>query len=99
MIIRGGVNIYPAEIEHVLEMHADVREAAVVGRPSREYGEEIVAFIVPRDGARPPDGDTLRSHCTSQLAPYKAPREFHVVDELPKSGVGKVLKTELRERL
>ncbi len=99
MIIRGGVNIYPAEIEHVLEMHADVREAAVVGRPSREYGEEIAAFIVPRDGAQPPDGDTLRSHCGSQLAPYKAPREFHIVDELPKSGVGKVLKTELRERL
>ncbi len=99
MIIRGGINIYPAEIEHVLELHECVREAAVVGRPSREYGEEIVAFVVPRDAAEPPDDEALRGHCTAGLAPYKVPREFQVVEELPKSGVGKVLKTELRERL
>ncbi len=99
MIIRGGINIYPAEIEHVIALHSDVREVAVVGRPSREYGEEIVAFVVPRNAAGPPDDDTLRGHCGKSLALYKVPREFLIVDELPKSGVGKVLKTELRERL
>ncbi len=99
MIIRGGVNIYPAEIEHVLALHAGVGEVAVVGRPSREYGEEIAAFVVPRDSAHPPDEETLRGHCQAGLAPYKVPREFHVIDELPRSGVGKVLKTELRDRL
>ncbi len=99
MIIRGGINIYPDEIEHVLALHDGVREAAVVGRPSREYGEEVVAFVVLRDAADPPDQDTLAGHCRAQLAPYKVPRELHIVDALPKSGVGKVLKTELRERL
>jgi len=99
MIIRGGINVYPAEIEHVLSLHSDVREVAVVGRPSREYGEEIAAFVVPRNTAKPPDEDALRGHCGNSLARYKVPREFHFIDELPKSGVGKILKTELRERL
>ncbi len=99
MIIRGGINVYPAEIEHVLALHEDIRETAVIGRPSKEYGEEIAAFVVPRNAASAPDEDTLRSHCAKNLAPYKVPREFHMIGELPKSGVGKVLKTELRERL
>jgi len=99
MIIRGGINVYPAEIEHVLTLHEDVGEAAIIGRASRDYGEEIVAFVVPRDAARPLDGDDLVAHCAADLAPYKVPREFHIVDELPKNSVGKVLKTALRERL
>ncbi len=56
-------------------------------------------FVVPRNAAGPPDDDTLRGHCGKSLAPYKVPREFVIVDELPKNSVGKVLKTELRERL
>ena len=80
-------------------LHDDVAEAAVIGRPSKEYGEEIAAFIVSATTAGAPDTNTLRSHCTQNLAPYKVPREFYIVDELPKSGVGKVLKTELRARL
>ncbi len=99
VIIRGGVNIHPAEIEHVLGLHDDVREAAVIGRPDREYGEQVVAFVVARDAAQPPDDDTLRAHWEAGLAPYKVPREFRLVAELPKSGVGKILKTELREGL
>jgi acyl-CoA synthetase (AMP-forming)/AMP-acid ligase II len=99
MIIRGGVNIHPAEIEHVLGLHDGVREAAVIGRPDREYGEQVVAFVVARDAAKPPGDDALRRHCEAGLAPYKVPREFRLLDELPKSGIGKVLKTELRERL
>ena len=99
MIIRGGINVYPAEIEHVLMLHDDVGEAAVIGRPSKEYGEEIAVFVVSATTAGAPNTNTLRSHCTQNLAPYKVPREFYIVDELPKSGVGKVLKTELRARL
>jgi acyl-CoA synthetase (AMP-forming)/AMP-acid ligase II len=100
MIIRGGVNIYPAEIEHVLTLHAAVHEAAVVAWPSREFGEEIAAFVVPREGADGSViGDDLISHCRQKLARYKVPREVFVVDELPKSGVGKVLKDRLTARL
>ena len=99
MIIRGGVNVYPAEIEHVLGLHEGIREVAVVGRPDREFGEQIVAFVVARDAASPPNDDALHRHCQANLAPYKVPREFRFLDDLPKSGVGKVLKTKLRERL
>lgn len=99
MIIRGGINVYPAEIEHVLMLRDDVGEAAVIGRRSKEYGEEIAAFVVSAITAGAPDADTLRSYCATNLAPYKVPREIYIVDELPKSGVGKVLKTELRARL
>ena len=96
MIIRGGVNIYPAEIEHVLTTHPAVREAAVVGWPSREFGEEVAAFVVPRTDV---DEAALRTFCGEKLARYKIPREIQLVDDLPKSGVGKVLKTELAARL
>ncbi len=100
MIIRGGVNIYPAEIEHVLALHPAVHEAAVVAWPSREFGDEIAAFVVPRKGADGSViGNDLISHCREKLARYKAPRQVFLVDELPKSGVGKVLKDRLTARL
>jgi acyl-CoA synthetase (AMP-forming)/AMP-acid ligase II len=99
MIIRGGANIYPAEIEHILALHPNVYEAAVVGWPSREFGEEIAAFIVPTSGEVAVDGDALISYCREKLAPYKSPRAVFVLEALPKSGVGKVLKTELAARL
>jgi acyl-CoA synthetase (AMP-forming)/AMP-acid ligase II len=96
MIIRGGVNIYPAEIEHVLSQHTEVVESAVVSWPSREFGEEIAAFVVRRDDV---SSETLMMWCRKNLARYKIPREILFIDDLPKSGVGKVLKANLTDRL
>ena len=97
MIIRGGVNIYPAEIEHVLSLHDSVIESAVVAWPSKTFGEEIAAFVVAR--ADLADANELLKWCGENLARYKMPREIFFIDELPKSGVGKVLKADLAERL
>jgi long-chain acyl-CoA synthetase len=99
MIIRGGVNIYPAEIEHVLSQHEAVIESAVVAWPSREFGEEIAAFVVARKDKDMVDSDALIGWCRQNLARYKLPREIFFIEDLPKSGVGKVLKADLTERL
>ena len=98
MIISGGMNIYPREIEEVLLEHADLLEVSVVGRPEREWGEEVVAFVVPRPGSTilPEDLDRL---CLENVARFKRPRLYRFVDRLPKNNYGKVLKTELRKRL
>jgi acyl-CoA synthetase (AMP-forming)/AMP-acid ligase II len=96
MIIRGGVNIYPAEIEATLMAHPAVAEAAVIGWPSRERGEEIAAFVVC--SARVSEHDLIE-HCRRSLAPYKIPKAVFFLNELPKSGLGKVLKPTLAERL
>jgi acyl-CoA synthetase (AMP-forming)/AMP-acid ligase II len=96
MIIRGGVNIYPAEIETTLVAHAAVAEAAVVGWPSRERGEEVAAFVVRRGDVS--EGELI-AHCRASLAPYKIPKGVFFVDALPRSGLGKVLKPALVERL
>ena len=96
MIIRGGVNIYPAEIEQTLIAHPAVAEAAVVGWPSKERGEEIAAFVVCRTKVSEHD---LIAHCRDSLAPYKIPKGVFFLDALPKSGMGKVLKPALAERL
>lgn len=96
MIIRGGVNVYPAEIEHVLSQHEAVIEAAVVAWPSREFGEEIAAYVVRRGVV---GEDVLMDWCRGNLARYKLPREIFFIDDLPKSGVGKVLKADLTDRL
>lgn len=96
MIIRGGINIYPAEVEAVLQSHPAVAESAVVGWPSREFNEEIAAFVILRGEATPAE---LREICRSQLAPYKVPREVFVVNELPRNALGKVIKTELSGKL
>jgi len=95
MIIRGGENIYPKEIEDVLYGFEEVLEAAVVGQPDEVYGEVPVAYVVPRPG-RSLDAETLRDRCLDRLARYKVPRDFRVVAGLPKSSVGKILKAELR---
>jgi len=91
------VNVYPAEIEHVLNQHATVLDAAVVAWPSREFGEEIAAFVVARNGNI--DTEEILAWCRKNLARYKLPREIFVINDLPKSGVGKVLKHELADRL
>jgi acyl-CoA synthetase (AMP-forming)/AMP-acid ligase II len=92
MIIRGGVNIYPGDIEQVLAAFEEVYEAAVIGQPSREFGEDIVAFIV---ASKPIDESVLRDRCGVLLARYKVPKTFLFVDSLPKTSMGKVLKVEL----
>jgi acyl-CoA synthetase (AMP-forming)/AMP-acid ligase II len=95
MIISGGSNIYPREIEEVLLRHPDVVEASVVGRPHPEWGEEVVAFVVPRAGTEIAS-EALDRLCLDHIARFKRPRDYRFVDALPKNNYGKVLKTELR---
>jgi acyl-CoA synthetase (AMP-forming)/AMP-acid ligase II len=96
LIIRGGHNIYPTDIEAVLIAHPDVQEAAVVGVPHPVLGEDVAAFVVPRAGTDL-DVEALLAFCAEQLADYKRPRRVHVVDALPRNATGKVLKHVLRE--
>lgn len=95
LIISGGSNIYPREVEEVLLTHDSVAECAVIGQPHREWGEMTVAFVVP-EGNRPPDETALDSHCRDHMARFKRPRAYRFVEALPKNNYGKVLKTELR---
>jgi long-chain acyl-CoA synthetase len=95
MIISGGMNIYPAEIEAALELHPDVYEAAVFGIPSEEWGELVHAAVVRRGGSSV-GAEEIQSFAREHLARYKIPRSFSFIGELPKTGSGKVLKRELR---
>ena len=104
LIISGGSNIYPREVEEVLLRHPDVLEVAVVGRRHPEWGEEVVACVVPRvalgdDAARARFEAALDAHCLAEIARFKRPRAYALCDELPKNSTGKVLKTLLRERV
>jgi acyl-CoA synthetase (AMP-forming)/AMP-acid ligase II len=96
MIIRGGVNIYPNEIERVLLVHPAVQEAAIVAWPSAEFGEEVAAFVTLASAADP---DALRQHCRASLASYKVPAAVFVVDDIPKNSAGKVQKAVLAQGL
>ncbi|MBY0317243.1 MAG: AMP-binding protein [Reyranella sp.] len=98
MIISGGSNIYPREIEDVLNLHPAVAECSVVGRPHPEWGEEVVAFIVAREGkaAAPAELDKL---CLDNIARFKRPKDYKFIEALPKNNYGKILKTELRKLL
>ncbi len=97
MIIVSGFNVYPNEIEDIIVEHPKVREAAVIGRPDMATGEEVVAFVVPREpGLTEQD---LRQFCRERLTGYKMPRAFIFRDALPKSNVGKILRRNLRESL
>jgi long-chain acyl-CoA synthetase len=98
MIISGGSNIYPREIEEVLLTHADVLEAAVVGRPHPDWGEEVIAFVVKRPGADVAAA-TLDRLCLDHIARFKRPRDYRFVDSLPKNNYGKILKRDLRQVL
>ncbi len=102
LVISGGANIYPREVEEALLLHPDVAEAAVFGRPHAEWGEEVVACVVARvaavgDEARRLEA-ALDAHCRGEIARFKRPRHYVFVDALPKNDAGKVLKTALRER-
>jgi acyl-CoA synthetase (AMP-forming)/AMP-acid ligase II len=98
VIISGGSNIYPREVEEVLLLHPAVREVSVVGRPSAEWGEDVVAFVVASPGAAL-DTAELDRHCLAHIARFKRPKSYVLATELPKNNYGKVLKTELRARL
>ena len=98
MIISGGVNIYPREIEEILYGLPGIREAAVVGQPDAHWGEAVCAFIVPEAGAVP-DKAAIIGRCREVLARHKVPKALHVIDAVPRNAAGKVLKKDLRARL
>lgn len=98
VIISGGTNIYPREIEEVLLTHSSIHAVAVVGRPSPEWGEEVVAFVVPAPGTTP-DPAMLDAHLLTELARFKRPKAYIQIADLPRNNYGKVLKTTLRDRL
>ncbi|MFI8826129.1 AMP-binding protein [Streptomyces sp. NPDC053431] len=98
MIIRGGENVYPREIEEFLYAHAKIADVQVVGIPDERYGEEILACVIPRDPADPPTLDDIAAFCRDRLAHYKIPRRVEVLTEFPMTVSGKVRKVELRER-
>jgi long-chain acyl-CoA synthetase len=95
LIIRGGYNVYPREVEEVLYEHPAVAEAAVIGVPHPDLGEEVTA-VVALSSPESATAEELRDYVKSQLAAYKYPREVRIVDQLPKGPTGKILKRELR---
>jgi len=96
MIVSGGVNIYPAEIEAAIQTHSAVQDVAVIGIPNEEFGEEVMAFCELKPGKTAQTED-IAEHCEAELASYKRPRTIEIVDELPRNTMGKLLKRELRE--
>jgi fatty-acyl-CoA synthase len=96
MVIRGGENVYPREIEEFLYTHPDILDAQVIGVPDEKYGEELMAWVRMREGAVPLTVVALREYCAGKLAHYKVPRYVHIVDEFPMTVTGKVRKVEMR---
>jgi long-chain acyl-CoA synthetase len=97
MIVSGGINIYPRQIEEVLYRHPSVGEVAVVGVPDPKWGERLRAYVVPRGSAKP-SADELIVHCSAELSAYKVPREYELIDALPRNANGKILKRVLAEQ-
>ena len=97
LVIRGGENIYPREIEEFLYTHPDVLDAQVIGIPDEKYGEELCAWVRMREGAAPLTAESLRDFAAGRLAHYKIPKYVKVVDEFPMTVTGKVRKVEMRE--
>jgi len=96
MIITGGENVYPREVEEVLYTRPEVEGCAVVGIPDKEWGERVIAFIAPKPGQKIVP-EELKAFLKSRLSPFKVPKEYIVVNELPKSPAGKILKRELKK--
>jgi malonyl-CoA/methylmalonyl-CoA synthetase len=92
LIITGGYNVYPREVEEVLGTHPDVREVAVIGRPSERWGEEVTAVVVAEGSV---DAQALREYAARQLAPYKVPKRVEFTDELPRNAMGKIVRGDL----
>jgi fatty-acyl-CoA synthase len=99
MVIRGGENVYPREIEEFLYTHPDILDAQVIGVPDAKYGEELMAWVRLRPGVPALTAESLREFCTGKLAHYKIPRYVHIVDDFPMTITGKVRKVEMRERV
>jgi long-chain acyl-CoA synthetase len=97
MIISGGSNIYPREIEEVICRHPAVFEVAVIGIPDEKWGETVKALVVPREGMRATEAEIIE-HCKRRMASYKKPQSVEFLPALPKNAYGKVLKRELRDR-
>lgn len=97
MVIRGGENVYPREIEEFLYTHPDIDDAQVIGVPDAKYGEEICAWIRMKPGRAPLDAETVRAFAAGKLAHYKIPRYVHVVDEFPMTVTGKIRKVDMRD--
>ncbi|MGW2276056.1 AMP-binding protein [Streptomyces yangpuensis] len=97
MVIRGGENLYPREIEEFLHTHPDVLDVQVIGVPDAKYGEELMAWVRMREGAEPLTPDTVRAYCAGRLAHFKIPRYVHVVADFPMTVTGKVRKVEMRQ--
>lgn len=95
LIITGGFNVYPKEIENVLDSHEEVRESAVIGLPDEDLGERVVAAVVLRDVHSGVSPEALIEHCRMRLAPYKAPRRIEIVPELPRNAMGKIQKNRI----
>ncbi|MDN5581252.1 MAG: AMP-binding protein [Corynebacterium sp.] len=98
MVIRGGENIYPREIEEFLYEHPDIADVQVIGVPDEKYGEELMAWVIMDDGKEPLTVEDIRSYCDGQLARFKVPRYVHVTDAFPMTLSGKVRKVEMREK-
>jgi len=96
LIIRGGMNIYPKQVEEVLYQLDDVLEAAVVGVPDELYGEEVMAFVVVKEQSSLTEADIIR-HCKEKMADYRCPKTVSFLKEMPKNSVGKITKQPLRE--
>jgi fatty-acyl-CoA synthase len=96
MVISGGVNVYPAEVEGVLEAHPDIAEVAIVGMPDAEWGERVCAFVVLKPG-RSVDAGALKAFTHEKLSGPKVPRDFIFLDALPRNPTGKVLKRQLHD--
>lgn len=97
LVIRGGENVYPREVEEFLYTHPDILDAQVIGVPDEKYGEELMVWVRMREGATPLDADAVRAFCAGKLAHYKVPRYVKVVEEFPMTVTGKVRKVEMRE--
>ncbi|WP_327085506.1 AMP-binding protein [Nonomuraea sp. NBC_01738] len=97
MVIRGGENVYPREVEEFLYRHPDIADVQVIGVPDDRYGEELMAWIVIREGGTPLTAEAIREFCAGKLAHYKIPRYVHVVDGFPMTVTGKIRKVEMRE--
>ena len=96
LIISGGLNISPLEVEKVLNTHRFVLESAVIGVPDRDFGERVVAYIVLKEIFEPPSLKEIQDECREHLASYKKPKEAYFLDQLPRNNMGKVLKKKLR---
>jgi acyl-CoA synthetase (AMP-forming)/AMP-acid ligase II len=97
MIVSGALNVYPSEVERILQEHPDIFEVAVIGVPSEKWGEEVKAIVVLKEGANVTDKDII-NFCEGKLAGFKKPKTVEFIDKLPRNLTGKILKKDLREK-